>query len=344
MREAAAGALAVALTAAGIVFGSRGLRDYDVALLPYTIGVLFAAFTGAHRYVAWLRRPPTALYWRRGFGLLFGPGGWRRLGVLLRSVRDHIVVQGFIRRRGTSRWVAHVLFAGGSTLAAAVTFPLVFGWMHFETRPEDTQWYRLMALGHVAAEFHTGSVLRVVMFNLLNLSAVLVIAGTSMAIRRRLTDPGVRARQQAVHDLVPLAALMAISVTGLMLTFSTHVLGGRGYSEVSLVHAVVVTGTLVYLPYGKFFHVVQRPARLGVALYRRANDEAPPAVCRTCGDAFAGGLHVADMKAVLSEVGLDFRLPGPVPHYAEVCPRCRRRLLGFTQGRAMDDTARAAVA
>jgi hypothetical protein len=341
-RAAAAGALAVILLGAAMGLGSRGLRDYDLALLPYTLGVLLAAFAGTYRYAVWLQRPPTLLYWRRTWQILCGRGGGRSLMVLARSTRDDLLLQRFIRRRGSRRWAAHLLFAGGSTLAGAVTFPLVLGWMHFETRPDDTQWYRLVVLGQVMLEFHTRSLVRYVLFNLLNVSAVLVITGALLALRRRLLDPGVRARQQLGSDILPLILLIAISVTGLMLTFSMHVLQGRGYPVISLVHALVVTGTLVYLPFGKFFHVVQRPAQLGVSLYRHADAASPPARCRVCAEAFAGPMQVADLKAVLAAVQLDWGLRGAIPHYADVCPRCRRRLFGFTQGRRMD-AARAAA-
>jgi hypothetical protein len=336
LRGAAAGTAVAALLAAGVVLGSRGLRDYDRALWPYTLGVLFAGFAAAYRIAVWLQRPPTALYWRRGWQLLFRRG--QRLGnlaFLARAAAGGFLAQRFIRRRGRRRWLAHFSLAWGTLLAFAVTFPLVFGWLHFETRPDDARWYQVVVLGRVTAEFHTASVARYVTFNLLNLSAVMVIGGSLLALHRRLRDPGERARQHFGDDIVPLLLLIAISATGLMLTFSTHRLDGAGYRTISLVHAVVVTGTLLYIPFGKLFHVLQRPAHLGVALYRRAGAAAPPAVCGCCGEGFASAMHVADLQDVLAGVDLDGRLEGPVGHYAQVCPRCRRRLFGFTQGRLM---------
>jgi hypothetical protein len=43
----------------GISFGSRGFKDYDPALVPYTGAAVFSAFGIAYRYSMWLRRPPT---------------------------------------------------------------------------------------------------------------------------------------------------------------------------------------------------------------------------------------------------------------------------------------------
>ena len=333
-----AGLVTMALVAGGIVLGSRGLRDYDLALLPYTFGVLFASFTVAYRYAVWLQRPATAVYWSRGWQLIFRKGDVAaNLIYLARSVYDNLFAQKFIKRRNSVRWVAHFCFAWGCVIAGAVTFPLVFGWIHFETRPDDTQWYRVIVLGMQVQEFHTKSITRYIMFNMLNLSAVMVIVGVVLALHRRLKDAEAMARQQFGNDIVPLVLLLAISVTGLMLTFSMHALHGYGYPFISLVHALVVTGTLLYMPFGKFFHIFQRPAQLSVAFYRKANAASGPAVCATCGEAFAGALHVKDLKEVLAGVDLDWKMPAgaPVRHYADVCPACRRRLFGFNQGRLM---------
>lgn len=337
-RKAALTGLAVMLlVGAGIVVGSRNLRDYDPVLLTYTFGVLFSAFAVAYRYAVWLQRPPTRVYWRRGRQLVFRRGEIvRNLLFLVRSVYDNLFAQKFIRRRNRVRWIAHFCFAWGCVIAGAVTFPLVFGWIHFETRADDPQVYRVMLFGMAVGEFPLRSVMRYVMFNLLNLSAVLVIVGVTLALHRRMRDAGSMARQQFGNDIVPLILLLAISVTGLMLTFSMHALRGTGYPVISLIHAVTVTATLLYMPFGKFFHIFQRPAQLSVTFYRRANADAPPAVCRVCGAGFAGAMHVADLKGVLAEVGLDWTPAGAGPHYAEVCPRCRRRLLGRCQAIAFD--------
>jgi hypothetical protein len=342
---AAAGGAVVVLLLAGIALGSGGLRHYDLALLPYTCGVLLAAFAVTYRYSVWLQRPPTRLYWRRGWQLIFAcgerhgaRGRWNRAAFLVRSAFDGLVAQRFIQRRSSTRWIAHFCFAWGCLLAAAVTFPLVFGWLHFETGA-DPHTYRVVLLGVGVGEFPARSIVRYVVFNLLNLSAVMVMTGALMALRRRLHDSGQLARQQFGNDIVPLLLLIAISATGLALTLSAHLLRGYGYASISLLHALVVTGTLLYLPFGKLFHVLQRPAQVGVALYRQANAQAEPAVCHVCREGFAGAMHVADLKGVLRDVGIDGTLAGPVPHYADVCPQCRRRLLGFTQGRLLGRTA-----
>jgi len=47
---------------------------------------------------------------------------------------------------------------------------------------------------------------------------------------------------------------------------------------------------------------------------------------------------------VLAQVDLDWKLNGAIAHYADVCPRCRRRLFGFTQGLVMGRAANAVTA
>ena len=42
-----------------------------------------------------------------------------------------------------------------------------------------------------------------------------------------------------------------------------------------------------------------------------------------------------DLKTVLAEVGLDWELDGAGGHYSEICPRCRRRLIGFSQAQVI---------
>ena len=110
-----------------------------------------------------------------------------------------------------------------------------------------------------------------------------------------------------------------MSVSGLFLTVSSKWLEGRFYSALNTIHALTVILGLMYLPFGKLFHIFQRPGNLGVAYYKRANAEGEPAVCRRCGKRFASAQQIADLKEVLPQVGFDYsidewrQLPGHVP-------------------------------
>src|SRR5690606_28500474 len=67
------GLVVMALLAILIVAGSRNLAHFDAALVGYTFATLFATFGITYRYSMWLQRPPTRLYWRRGWQLFLNP-------------------------------------------------------------------------------------------------------------------------------------------------------------------------------------------------------------------------------------------------------------------------------
>ena len=107
----------------------------------------------------------------------------------------------------------------------------------------------------------------------------------------------------------------------------------------SQLHAVTVIFTLLYLPFGKFFHIFQRPAQLGVAFYRAVGANGEAARCARCGEPFASRMHVDDLKQVERELGIRYEgiradangtQAGRV-HYQDVCPPCRRKNLALTQ-------------
>ena len=111
---------------------------------------------------------------------------------------SNLVAQTFIRRRSRSRWLAHQLVFWGCILAALVTFPLVFGWLHFEsvgdrrpprTGPSPDRSAR--SASTAAASFGW------VTFHLLDISAVLVLAGVFIFLSRRLRDPGALAVERS---------------------------------------------------------------------------------------------------------------------------------------------------
>ncbi|HZE99880.1 MAG TPA: MFS transporter [Planctomycetota bacterium] len=322
-KGALAGAAAMLLLGGGIVLGSRSFRTFDPVLLTYAFGVLFSAFAVAYRYAVWLQRPPTRVAVRRGFALLRRGNPLRNLVYVIRLLGGTFAAQHFIRKRSFVRWFVHFLIAWGTMIAGAVTFPLVFGWLCFATRLDDPSIYRIVLFGFPVGEFGTESVLRYLMFNLLNISALMVITGAGLALHRRLKEPANLSRQQFGNDIVPLLLLLAISITGLALTFSTHFLHGAGYAVLSLVHALTVSITLLYLPFGKFFHIFQRPLHLAILLRRRDEATAPAATCTRCGRAFAGAEHLADLQEVLRETGLRLGVG--------LCPSCKRRRLGLAQ-------------
>ena len=96
---------------------------------------------------------------------------------------------------------------------------------------------------------------------------------------------------------------------------------------------------LLYLPFGKFFHIFQRPAQLGVKLYQDAGAEGEGAFCARCGERFASRMHVDDLAAVLPQLGFDYRMPGPAGHWQAVCPACKRKAIALAQIRLKEEAS-----
>jgi hypothetical protein len=323
-----------AMLAAMIVIGSRNLAHFDAALVAYTFATLFATFGITYRYTMWLERPPTRMYWRRGWQAFFTPRFLlRNIGVLARRAVVEVAANRFIVRRGALRGVAHLAMMWGCLLAAAITFPLVWGWIHFETVPGNLETYRTYVFGFAAGEFAVDSLLAFVIFHGLVWASFLVIGGVMLAFRRRLLDHGAGAVQRFAEDILPLALLMSISVTGLMLTVSYTWMHGYAYSFLAIIHAATVILTLLFLPFGKFFHIFQRPAQLGVGFYKDLGEKGEQALCSRCAQPFAPAALVRDLSAVERELGFRYELVGDskATHYQQVCPRCRRALFGLAQ-------------
>ncbi len=325
------GVLVASSLIAAIFIGSRGLKDFDPALVSYAGATVFAAFGLGYRYSMWLRRPPTRMYWYRGWQLFLRP---RQLpGNILHLARiflNNIVLQKFIQRRSRIRWTAHWFLAWGCLLAAAVTFPLSFGWVRFETARDSQEIYNAFMFGIPVGHFRLGTVAAELTFNILDIAAVMVLVGVFFAFWRRGRDRDARSVQQFSNDLLPLILLFAISITGLFLTASTHLMHGLHYVFLSQLHAITVIFTLLYLPFGKFFHIFQRPAQLGVDFYKKAGAEGEQASCVRCGQPYGSRMQMEDLKAVQAALGIRYQMADGT-HYQDVCPACRRKNLALAQ-------------
>ena len=77
---------------------------------------------------------------------------------------------------GTSRVSPHY---SRCILAAAVTFPLSFGWIHFETAGAAQERYQSFVFGVRVFTFDLASPLAPLVFNVLDISVVLVMIGVS---------------------------------------------------------------------------------------------------------------------------------------------------------------------
>lgn len=310
-----------------IVLGSRFLLHFDRALFGYAIASVVALGAIVFRYAIWLQRPATRAYFMRGLQLFRDR---KKLGsnvkTAAKTVATNMLEQRFIFKRGSMRWLMHFLIMWGCILAAAITFPLVFGWVHFELVGDLG--YKAHFLGIPMNTLDGRSVTAWLMFHGLDISALMVIAGCAIAIHRRLTDRGAIALQQFLLDFMPHMLLISISVSGLMLTASSLWFEGYMYSFISLLHQATVIMTLFFLPFGKLFHIVQRPASIGVELYQQRSQEMEQAVCPRCGTEFMGQMWIDDLKKVVDQLGFDYTLANG-KKLQDYCPRCKRIMRGL---------------
>lgn len=338
-------ALAVALAVTAlllvlIVIGSRGLRDFDSALIGYAVATVFAVAALAYRYMLWVNRPPTWRYFRAGWANFFSLRNVRRYTLLIpKAWWTDIFAQTFILKRGWPRWLMHMAIFWGVILSLAITLPLTFGWLRFTLVPPDQYlaWFFGLPIFHFPIEAGAGFAI----YHGLDFTAALLIIGLAIALWRRVTNAGFLAIQRFGFDMVPLILLFAIAITGLALTASSAWWNGKFYWFISLVHQVTVVAWLLSIPFGKFFHIIQRPASIGVTLYQTISQDVEhyaddkqqqetvgTGICKRCGEALPSQQFIQDLQGVLGDLGQDYDLGERHGVLQEYCPTCKRILRG----------------
>lgn len=339
-RRALFRAILVSLITIILIFaGSRKLQNFDPALIAYLFGTVFAIFGVTYRYSVWLQRPPTKLYWKRSWQFVlsknFLPYAGR--GVLL--FFQNILFQKFIYPRGKIRWFGHFLLATGCLIAFAVTFPLTFGWIHFTLKPDTMTTYQTHLFGFNMMSFELGSLFAFIIFHVLVWCSFLVITGSLLMMKRRMTDMGVIATQTFEGDWLPLILLIAISFTGIGITFDYTYLEGKNNQFMSVTHAVTVILFLVWLPFGKFFHIFQRPAQLGANIYKIEGVKRGMAVCPHTKEKFATQIHIDDLKMLTKELGFNFDLESG-KSYLDYSPEGKRSIMAKAHLKAREASGR----
>jgi hypothetical protein len=336
------GIVAAAILTVLIALGSRGFHWFDASLIGYAVATIFAIAAVTYKYTFWLVRPPTWRYWWRSWQLFFSYENFRRYTALIPKAILDLFAQQFIRKRGLYRWVTHQCIFWGVILSCAITFPLTFGWLRFTQTPSGQ--YQIWFFGFPLISFPVDSLFAFVIIHALDFTALLLLVGLILAFQRRFHDLALIAVQRFRFDIVPLALLMAIVVTGLALTADSAWLGGAYYWYISLTHEAVVVLWLISLPFGKFFHLIERPATVGIELYWRTGESTEMQHCARCGEEFAPVRFIQDLKKTLYDVGENYTLREvTVPQkstestgtpaeeqatsklwWQDLCPRCKR--------------------
>jgi hypothetical protein len=335
------GIIAAAILTGLIAIGSRGFHWFDASLIGYAVATIFATAAVTYKYSFWIARPPTWRYWWRSWQLFFSFENFRHYSALIPKAIVDLFAQQFIRRRGMYRWVTHQCIFWGVVLSCMITFPLTFGWLRFTQT--TTGLYQIWFFGFPLFPFVINSVLGFIIIHALDFTAAILFIGLVLAFHRRFHDLSLISVQRFGFDIMPLALLMAIAVTGLSLTADSAWLGGEYYWYISLVHEAVVVLWLISLPFGKFFHIIERPATVGIELYWRTGENTEMQRCARCGEEFAPVRFIQDLKRTLHNVGEDYVLreapvevegvqPGhneehPVVTqlwWQDLCPTCKR--------------------
>src|SRR3970282_67114 len=83
---------------------------------------------------------------------------------------------------------------------------------------------------------------------------------------------------------------------------------------------------LIWIPFGKFFHIIQRPAQIGAHIYKKEGMKQGMAVCKHTGEEYATNLHINDLKTVTKELGFDFSMEDGGSHL-DLSPEGKRSRL-----------------
>ncbi|WP_374364000.1 MFS transporter [Cloacibacterium sp.] len=311
IRALFAAAFVTLLTLLLIMIGSRSLQNFDAALVAYLFGTLFAIFGIAYRYSVWIQRPPTKIYFKRSLTTLFSKEFLHFSWFTIQDFFKNIVFQNFILKRGKKKGIAHLMMAIGCTMAFAITIPLTFGWIHFTLVPETglnpnaEDIYTAHFFGFEVFNFPIKSIVGFFTFGALNWCSVLVIIGATYFLQKRLKDPGLIATQTFEGDILPLLLLILVSLTGLGLTLDYEFMHGKAYEFIAVTHAFFVIIFLIWMPFGKFFHIIQRPAQIGAHIYKEVGKKRGMQICKQTGIEYTTQLHVSDLKEITKAVGFN---------------------------------------
>lgn len=329
-------AMVTGVGATGFVIAGWSLFEFDAALLPYAQALVLSLTFTVYRLTLWAQRPATAAILTQARSSLFRRAGWypRVRHLAVRCV-GYFALNRFVWKRSKRRWATHWPIMVGCVMAMAIVLPLVLGWVWFETPPDDLHTYRVMLLGQPIRTIAVDSFEAFIAFHGLVWASIPVVIGTSVGLWRRSTDRGERATQTVGHDVVPLLILMAIAVTGLLMTLSYSFLEGQLHAPIAWLHMVLVVGTLVWIPYSKLIHIPQRVLKFAHLVYEHDADQSAPAICARCETPFATELQINDLVRVQQQLGYRYALQRApqAGHYQHVCPRCRRSMLVMAQSR-----------
>lgn len=304
--------------------GTDRFLHFDMALMGYFISSIIFAVGLTIRMSSWLIRPATHQVIKRSLkNLKENSRKKRNIRSIAKTAFENIFLQKFIFKRGIYRGVQHFLISWGCMGSFAITFGLTFGWMHFELIDPNT--YTIVVMGVDTISMAAHGLFAEMVYNGLNITASMVLIGVSMAIARRIVSQDVKVTQRAEFDLFPLYLLLAVTVTGLLLTVSYVLLDGWMHHYLTLIHQVTVVVLLIYFPFGKLFHLPIRPLATAVPMNYQQETGVDTRPCKRCGTPYSSDNQIRDVKDILAVQSFDLELEDG-SYLSDYCLPCRRRI------------------
>lgn len=281
------------------------------------------------RLTAWMMRPATHEVMKRTIQNMKTKNRQKRnVKAIVKTLVDNIILQKFIFKRGIYRGIQHWLIAWGCIGSLAITFGLVFGWMHF--RLIDATTYQMMVFNIPTITMHPNGLFAHLAYNGLNIAAAMLLIGLIMAITRRIKNHDLKVTERAEFDLFPLYLLLAVTVSGLLLTVSFKLLDGWMHSTIALVHQITVVIFLIYFPFGKLFHLPIRPMAAAVPMNYQEVLKVDTKECIGCHEKYSNDDQITDVQSMLGKQAFDFEMKDG-KQLSDFCPACRRRIRVMSQ-------------
>ena len=304
--------------------GTGQFSHVDIMLFGYLISSFVFAIGMTIRMCAWAVRPATHQVLKRSFANMKKRKRVKRnWKAIVKTIIDNIILQKFIFKRGIYRGIMHWLIAWGCIGSFAITFGLTFGWMHFKLIDPET--YQMVVMGIPTITMAANGLFAQLVYEGLNITAMMVLVGVTMALIRRSRNQDVKVTQRVEFDLLPLYILLWVTVSGLLLTVSYKLLGGWMHSYLALIHQITVVIFLVYFPFGKLFHLPVRPLATAVPMNYQEVVGVDTRECKSCQTPYSNDDQIDDVKEILGAQSFDLQLADG-SYLADYCPSCRRRI------------------
>jgi vacuolar-type H+-ATPase subunit I/STV1 len=219
------------------------------------------------------------------------------------------------------RWFTHFAIFWGCVVVSAVCFALAWGWMSFSLVGQQTYSARMFDIPLLT--FQVGSPMAFLAFNAINLGALLLLLGLILAFWQRIKIRPIERAERLKEQFSSLYLLLAITLSGLLLTVSYKFFNGIGHRQLVVIHEVIVILGLLWVPFSKLFHIEVSPSTVALDV-AEAPGFVEPSRCSRCGKTLSAVWTPRDLQGVLASAGVQVAGDVADPEVLALCPSCRR--------------------